>query len=1102
MEISLLWHYSSMDPSARIPVPHGARPHTYTAKQVSSGSRTSDVGANPRRSTFFVRWLPRVLTLLALLMLTHLVVPTGGWADAALNWVWTWLVPITPVDFVSSVVLVILAGALAIGKRVAWWSFLVLIALVLLALGLIAVLYALVDPRLLTWDFATGSVLPLFTLIELVRHRRHYTAKTQPRGFLKALLILIVGIVIACALVLTIQYVIGGLNTVQAKQILAELFGLREETESSWMLTLFGFCSGGVIIVAFWTLLRSQRQTERIGFAEEKSIRGLLAAEHSDSLGYFGTRRDRSALFTGGCIVSYRVEKGVCLVAGDPIGPHSRWNEAAREFVSHARSYGWIPAVLAASRQGAQAYQAAGLRVLLVGDEAVLHSRDFSLRSLPEVNRSVAKLTAAGYAVRIRRQSEISIDELAALADFAEDWRAGETERGFSMALGRFGDGADGQCLVVEALFPDGDTTHARTTAGLLSFVPWGDNGVSLDLMRRHPLAENGVTEFMVAGLMTEASEIGIASVSLNFAVFRSAFEQGRELGAGPVKRLWRNILLFASRFWQLESLYRSNEKYHPEWVPRMLCYPDSSYLARIGLAVSIAEGFLTPPSIFGSGPVGQPLYSREEAAELLTVPPANEPTAAPKRVSDQVEYRLRVRESMLAAGVEPYPAEAKVTALSGRVLSVRDHGGVVFIDLLSEGRGTQLLIERQAMDSESFARLHRWVARGDRIDVTGTPGRSRTGTESFLVVDWSMAAKSLQPWPSLRQSVRDPETKVRRRYLDFTLNTSARDVMVARANAFRSLRETLQSRNFLEVETPILQTVHGGANARPFQTHINAYHLDLFLRIAPELYLKRLLVGGFDRVFEIGRNFRNEGVDATHNPEFSMLEAYQAGGDYSTMRELTRTLIVTAAEASLGTTVVRGTVDGVEHEVDLADDWTTVSLTEVVSDKLGIEVSTATDVETMRSHARAVGLEPRPNWGWGTLLQKIYEQVAESSNIAPTFYTDFPAETSPLTRQHRRNPMLAEKWDLIIFGSEIGTAYSELVDPVIQRQRLTAQSLAAAGGDPEAMALDEDFLLALEHGMPPAGGMGMGLDRLVMLLTNQSIRSTIAFPLAKPKGY
>ncbi|MBE8145971.1 bifunctional lysylphosphatidylglycerol synthetase/lysine--tRNA ligase LysX [Brevibacterium casei] len=666
----------------------------------------------------------------------------------------------------------------------------------------------------------------------------------------------------------------------------------------------------------------------------------------------------------------------------------------------------------------------------------------------------MTKLTGLGYTIRIRHQSEIPAAELEELAIFADEWRDGENERGFSMALGRFGDPADGGNLFVEALFPADAGTLAGTTAGLLGFVPWGASGVSLDVMRRHPFAENGVTEFMVAGLMREAGDLGIAAVSLNFAVFRSAFEQGKELGGGTAQAAVRNILLYLSRFWRLESLYRSNEKYDPEWVPRMLCYPEGSDLARIGLAVSIAEGFLSPPKMFTKGNESQPIYTREQAAPLLDIAPPEPAPTGRVRVSDQVRHRLGVRDAMLEAGVEPYPAEAapaaaKGTVLTGRVLGIRDHGGVVFLDLRGEGHDHQLVCEREVLGEESLRRLSAWVSRGDRISVSGREGTSRNGTPSFLVTSWTMSAKSLRPWPSLWQGLSDPEAKVRQRYLDFTMNTGQRDLMVIRSNTFRTIRETLQSRGFLEVETPVLQTVHGGANARPFLTHINAYNLDLYLRIAPELYLKRLLVGGFDRVFEMGRNFRNEGVDATHNPEFSMLEAYQAGGDYNTMRELTRTMVINAAEAALGTTVVRGTVDGVEHEIDLAEEWRTVSLTDAISEKIGEEVSTATSIETLRRIAREPG-SPSIRSGVGACsLQEIYEEVAEGSTVAPTFYTDFPAETSPLTRQHRTDPMLAEKWDLIIFGSELGTAYSELVDPVLQRERLTAQSLAAPAATP-----------------------------------------------------
>lgn len=1058
------------------------------------------------QAPFFVRWLPRFLTVLAVLMLIQLVTPAGSWLDAVLNFVWTWIVPVTPVDFVSSVIVILLAAAMSFRKRAAWWILLgLLLAIFVLYCFVVAVLYS-VEPNLLSWDLASGFAVPVAGLVGLLVHRRWYTAKTQPRGFLKGIGVLVAGLVITLLVVLAVQALSGGLTMVQAKEILAELFGFKEYTESSWMLSLFGFGSGASIILAFWTLLRSSRDAERIDIEQERDIRVGLADHPSDSLGYFATRRDRSALFAADCVLTYRVQAGVCLVASDPIGPSSQWPAAAKAFVTHAESYGWVPAVLAASKQGAQAYHEAGLKVLHVGDEAVLHTKDFTLSSLPEVQRAVSKLSGLGYTIRLRHQTELTAEELDRLAQFADDWRDGDTERGFSMALGRLGDPADADYLFVEALFPPEFGALGGDTAGLLGFVPWGAGGISLDVMRRHPLAENGVTEFMVAGLMREAPSLGLASASLNFAVFRSAFEQGKELGAGPMKRLWRTILLFASRFWQLESLYRSNEKYHPEWVPRMLCYSEGSDLARVGLAVSLAEGFLTPPKMLGKGTHSQAIYTPAEAAPLLGITPSVPAPDARTHVPDQVRHRLGVREAMLDAGIEPYPAEAAAgsadgTVIGGRVLGIRDHGGVVFLDLRTEGEDVQLVCEREILGAASLGRLRSWLSRGDRISALGAAGTSRTGTPSFLVTGWTMAAKSLRPWPSLWQGLSDPETKVRQRYLDFTLDTGQRDLMVVRARTFQAIRESLQSRDFLEVETPILQTVHGGANARPFLTHINAYNLDLYLRIAPELYLKRLLVGGFDRVFEIGRNFRNEGVDATHNPEFSMLEAYQAGGDYATMRELTRTMVITAADAALGTTVVRGCVDGVEHEVDLADEWRTISLTDAVSEKLGEEVSTDTSIETLRSYASRVGLCVSPKWGWGELLQEIYEEVAESTTIAPTFYTDFPAETSPLTRQHRKDPRLAEKWDLIVFGSELGTAYSELVDPVVQRQRLTAQSLAAAGGDPEAMELDEDFLLALEYGMPPAGGLGMGLDRLVMLLTQQSIRSTITFPLARPKG-
>ncbi len=302
----------------------------------------------------------------------------------------------------------------------------------------------------------------------------------------------------------------------------------------------------------------------------------------------------------------------------------------------------------------------------------------------------------------------------------------------------------------------------------------------------------------------------------------------------------------------------------------------------------------------------------------------------------------------------------------------------------------------------------------------------------------------------------------------------------------------------FLEVETPVLQAVHGGANARPFVTRSHAYDLPLYLRIAPELYLKRLAVGGVGRVFEIGRSFRNEGVDATHNPEFTMLEAYAAYGDYATMRELARELIVSAAMAAYGRPVAIRP-DGTE--VDLSGGWPVVPLHEAVAAALGEPLTPDTPVEDLRALAHRARVPLDPGWDRGHVLLEMYERLVEAKTTAPTFYTDFPVEVSPLTRAHREDPRLAERWDLVAFGVEIGTAYTELVDPVEQRRRLTAQSLLAAGGDVEAMEVDEDFLQALEYAMPPTGGLGLGVDRLVMLLTGRSIRETIAFPLVRPTG-
>jgi lysyl-tRNA synthetase class 2 len=358
-----------------------------------------------------------------------------------------------------------------------------------------------------------------------------------------------------------------------------------------------------------------------------------------------------------------------------------------------------------------------------------------------------------------------------------------------------------------------------------------------------------------------------------------------------------------------------------------------------------------------------------------------------------------------------------------------------------------------------------------------------------------------LRPLPEKHKGLTDPEARVRMRYVDLIVRPEARDTMRLRSGVVRAIRDVMHDRGYLEVETPMLQVLHGGANARPFTTHINAYDIPLYLRIAPELYLKRLMVGGAEKVFEINRNFRNEGADSSHNPEFTMLEAYEAYGDYSTMRELTQTLIQAAATEVFGAPVARRLEeDGDVHEYDLSGDWPVTTMIDALSEALGERVDLDTPLEVLAGYASRHGLDEPPEATVPMLLEELYVELVEKPTTTPVFYTDFPKENAPLTRVHRDDPRLTEKWDLVCWGAEQGTGYSELIDPLDQAERFYAQSLRAAQGDEEAMSVDEDFLRALEYGMPPSGGVGIGVDRLIMNLTGLGIRDTILFPLVKPR--
>jgi lysyl-tRNA synthetase class 2 len=425
--------------------------------------------------------------------------------------------------------------------------------------------------------------------------------------------------------------------------------------------------------------------------------------------------------------------------------------------------------------------------------------------------------------------------------------------------------------------------------------------------------------------------------------------------------------------------------------------------------------------------------------------------------------------------------------------------GGKLCFATLRDGTGDiQVMISLARVGEAALAFWKRDVDLGDHVGVTGEVITSRSGELSVLADSFAITAKSLRPLPEKHKGLTDPEARVRQRYLDLIVNPSSRRLAEMRSVVTQTVRSALLARGFLEVETPVLTGLHGGANARPFVTHGNAYDSQLYLRIALELYLKRLVVGGIEAVFEIGRVFRNEGVDTTHNPEFTMLEAYQAYGDYDTMAELTQSLIQEAAIAAFGSTVITR-ADG--SEWDIGGSWRSVTVHEAISAAVGEQITPSTEAAALRALCEKLDVPLQPSWNRGQIVLEMYERLVEEQTVQPTFYRDFPVEVSPLTRQHRSDPRLAERWDLVAFGTELGTAYSELVDPVVQRERLTAQSLLAAGGDPEAMQLDEDFLLALEHAMPPAGGMGMGIDRLMIMLTGENIRETILFPFVRPGG-
>ena len=1103
--------------------------------QLAHGCRVPELStttAAQRRWARILTWVFAVATLVGVvLLLLHWVVrinPLPTLLFGTLN------IPVAP-SLVSVVVLGLLTGALVRRKR---------IALVTVAITqILGVLWSVFQEvlRVMGPEIPTHGPIPsmVFVILDVVAIvvgiatlcllwwlRPAFPARTAPRGAMAALGTLVGGAVLtivathAVLLVATNSAIDDWNVLLQALVRSLGWAGPRRHfhgTVPPWLPELTSVLLALTIVLAVLIFLRSSSRAVSWRPGDEIAVRSLLSHYgERDSLGYLATRRDKISVFS--------VDGRACVTfpGGGSGGDRLRGSRGGSRGVDERRG------TLARAHPPLRSAPGRnlGLRtgctgVCLPRHERIGHGgrgRPASRPLLP--GQLLDDRGAPGGATRPAGRAHggerpaRGPRPAGARAHGAARGRVARERTGPRVLHGAqpLGDPADGRCMLVVARDGEG------TALGLLSFVPWGRRGLSLDVMRRSPQAPNGTTELMVSELMDYGVSHRIREVSLNFAMFRGVFEDSEKLGAGVITRFNSSVLGFMERFFQLESLYRANAKYLPEWVPRYACFDGFLSLPRMAIATAQVEGFL--PAVFvRTDP--QPQLDAESLAAVRAI--EQEPTPmrvlAPKR-SQQTRHRMRHARALAHAGIDPYPvglaeaeplaavlarrgdaAESSAVRTSGRVRRFRDFGGVAFLDLTDGGAMVQVLVDRERVDA-SWTAIRPNLDIGDLVVVDGRWGASRTGTGSVLADRVTMAAKALQPVPF--GSFENPEQRLRKRSMDLLVHPRGMDLLRQRSLAVDTVRRVLTGQGYREVETPVLNTVHGGASARPFRTYINAYGMDLTLRIAPELYLKRLLVAGSGPIFEVARNFRNEGADATHNPEFTALEAYHPFADYTVMRELSESMIKAVAQALHGTQVLP-LYDVHDPEAapvltDVSGPWPVITVTDAVSKAVGRRISIESDFETLLAVAAEHDVEIGPGMGPGAVLESLYEELVEPHTVFPTFYCDFPEETSPLTAPHRFERGLVERWDLVVNGMELGTAYSELTDPVVQRHRLTEQSLKAAAGDLEAMQVDNDFLDALEVGMPPAGGMGIGLDRLVMLMTATTIRDVLSFPFVKPQ--
>ena len=789
-------------------------------------------------------WLASSAFLLSTVVLVAwMVPPLRHFFDRSDDPVSLATVPVVP-NLVYAAVLFALGVGLRRRLRSAWWAFVVLL-LVVPSIGRAASL-AGDDRDVLD---AVGLVVAGALLVAAVVARPQFTARTARRAGMLALLVFVIGALVVSVVgswLLTTfadstskgagtavaDVLLGDLGVVAAPGVVAPL----------WVRVLLNVMGAAVVLGSAAVLFRPPGYTRTLGAVDEAAVRTMLR-EHGDldSLGYFATRRDKAVVWDADDAaqaragVSYRVVRGVSLASGNPLGDPDHWPSAIEAWRRDARANGWSLAVMAAGWEGAQAFEEAGLTVFEIGDEAILDLGSFSLNApgLKPVRQAVSRLRRRGYDVEVHRHDTVAAADFDRLAASAASWRGdGGDERGFSMALGRLGDPLDGACVLVEARDGEG------AVRGFISLVPWGRNGLSLDLMRRDPTADNGLVELLVSSLADEAPRLAVRRVSLNFAMFREAFTRGEELGAGPMARLGRQALLLASRNWQLESLYRSNAKYLPDWQPRFICFEYSSDLPRVGIAAGSAEGFLTAPSVgsilrrrvSGDGALdhADEAYAAQVRAAIPPEPDRLEEALTAHRLPDQERVRRAKLARLEEAGIDPYPvgyprthalSEVRsgashlpagtrgphVVSVVGRVLRKRDHGGLCFLTVRDGSGDLQIMASRSVL-GDSQHRLFRSLDLGDHIGVTGEVITTARGELSVDAHSFALTTKSLRPLPDKRLGLTDPEARVRMRYVDLIVRPAARDIAYLRSTVVRSIRESLQNRGYVEVETPILQ--------------------------------------------------------------------------------------------------------------------------------------------------------------------------------------------------------------------------------------------------------------------------------------------------------